>query len=82
MNLTVSRVFLPQITNGSMGALTQLVLEGNQIGDSGLQALAGAIGNGSMGELAFLYLHRNPISEATKTKIRTAASNQNFNLVI
>ena len=46
-----------------MGALKVLLLNHNQIGDAGLQALAGAIGNGSMVNLNELDLSINRISD-------------------
>ena len=48
---------------GSMGALEELYLGINRIGDPGLQALAGAIGNGSLRSLTSLSLRNNNISD-------------------
>ena len=51
----VQRPALPQ--------LKKLYLHYNQIGDVGMQALAGAVSKGALPQLKELYLHRNQISD-------------------
>ena len=67
---------------GSMEALTQLALDGNQIGDSGLQALAGAIGNGSLPACKTIVVFGNPGNAAPLTAPLKAATNNHIITVV
>merc|ERR1712216_564623 len=51
------------ISSGSLGALRELHLNWNSIGDAGISALAGAIASGSLGKLTSLDLEFNQISD-------------------
>ena len=51
------------IASGSMAKLETLGLGGNQIGDAGMSALAGAIASGSLGGLKQLWLQNNQIGD-------------------
>ena len=52
------------VSIGSMGALTQLFLNDNQIGDAGMADFSRAIASGSMGSLEELSLSSNQIGDA------------------
>jgi hypothetical protein len=60
---------------GSMGALRELNLYGNQIGDAGMQAFADTIGSGSMGALTLLALDHNHIGDAGLQALAGAIGN-------
>ena len=51
-----------------------LYLSGNQIGDAGVTALAGACASGALAQLQNLYLGGNSISEDAKDTMKTAMS--------
>ena len=58
------KAFSAAISSGSLGALTHLVLDSNQIGDAGMIEFSRSIANGSMGPLRRLYLRSNQIGDA------------------
>jgi hypothetical protein len=58
-----------------MGALRELNLYGNQIGDAGIQASADAIGSGSMGALERLWLNSNQIGDQGMVSFSAALGN-------
>ena len=58
----------------------RLNLSGNQIGDAGVTALAGACASGSLAQLSDLYLSGNPISDKAKGTMRTTMSKRTGNV--
>ena len=54
--------------------LRQLKLDGNQIGDKGLEALSGALATGAMPQLRELRLNNNKIGDAGVEALAKAAA--------
>ena len=53
-----------------------LKLDGNQIGDAGVTALAQACAGGALAHMSHLYLSSNPISDDARHTMQTAMSNR------
>ena len=62
---------------GAMPQLKELYLTENQIGDTGVTALANACATGAMAHLELLYLDNNPVSEQTEQTMQIATANRN-----
>ena len=58
----------------------RLNLNGNQIGDASVTALAGACASGSLAQLSDLYLSGNSISDKAKGTMRTTMSKRGGNV--
>ena len=54
-----------------------LSLNGNQIGDTGMQAFSTALAGGAMAHLELLFLENNPVSEQTEQTMQIATANRN-----
>ena len=68
------------MSSGALPQLEDLRLHYNQIGDVGMQALAGAVSKGALASVTFIDLDNNKATEAGKKAMRDVAQTRGFSV--
>ena len=77
---TLATAFTFAHSKGALPQLKELYLGGNQIGDVGMQALAGAVSKGALASGARIFLGGNSVTETGEQVMRDAAKTRRLNV--